>query len=102
MSNTTKVTVAVVALAVILGGAYYWYVSQPATPEATTVGTATPNTNSVSSTSGASTLPSGTQTSNQALGQDLSAIDTQLSGLNSDNTNVSQSVNDQQVQQSSL
>lgn len=101
MSNTTKATVAVVALVVILAGGY-WFVSSQTAPEATTVVATTPNPVSVSSTSGASTLPSGTQTSNQALGQDLSAIDTQLSGLNSDNANVSQSVNDQQVPQSSL
>lgn len=96
MSNTTKVFWIIVVIAVIAGAVWYATRSDSATVMSEL------GTDTVSSTSGPSTLPTGTDTSNSALDQDLSSIDSQLSGLNADTANASASLNDQQVTQSSL
>ena len=93
-----KTLVAIVAVLAVLGGAAYWYTSNYALPM---------NIEVHESTVGATTtseviLPSSTAPSNQTLDQDLSAIDSQLSGLSSDTASASASLNDKQVSQSSL
>ena len=56
----------------------------------------------VESSSGPSNLPTGAETTNDALDEDLSSIDAQLSGLDADTANADQSFADQQVVQSEL
>ena len=74
---TIGVGIAVVA-ALLIGGGYYWYSMhqqpQPANPEVTT-------------------LPSGSDTSDTAIDQDLAAIDSQIQAVSDDNANASASVN---------
>ena len=100
-----KIIMTIVGVVAILGGAYYWYSSQNTAPAPVVEVAPTPKvvaTEPSGPNSGPSTLPSGTQSSNEALGQDLSSIDSQLSGLSSDTADVNKSLSDQQVAQSSL
>jgi hypothetical protein len=96
-----KTLAAIIVVLAVLGGAAYWYTyrytrTTPPTPTETTAEATT--TASVSE----QVLPSGTASSNQALDQDLSAIDSQLSGLSTDTASASASLNDKPVSQSSL
>ncbi|HEX8947145.1 MAG TPA: hypothetical protein VF829_02950 [Candidatus Paceibacterota bacterium] len=103
MSQTTKVLLTVVAVVVVLGGIYYFYARTRtgSVSDEQQVGMMVPQ-ETVGTSSEAAVLPTGNDTSDAALGQDLSAIDSQISGLNADNASVNQSLNDQQVTQSSL
>jgi len=90
MSSTAKVVWVIVILAII-AGAYYWYTqSQGGTMAPMQMATTSPMTGTSSA--------SNSDTSNAALVQDTAAIDSQMSGLNSDNTNMNSS--DQPVSQS--
>ena len=85
--------VAIVVVAVLVGFGVWWYWS-PETPGASSAlegNAAVP-----------SELPSGSNTSDVSLGQDLSAIDAQIGAFGSDSASVSASLSDQQVQQASL
>lgn len=100
-----KTIIAVFGIVIIAGGAYYWYANQNITPAPVVEVTPTPKavvTEPSGPNSGPSTLPTGAQSSNEALTQDLASIDSQLSGLSTDTTNASKSLSDQQVAQSSL
>src|SRR6266481_1646073 len=81
MSQNTKIAIIVVAVLVLGGLGYYWY--QQSTPKP--VGATFVNT--------PATLPSGTDTSDQGLQKDTSAIDAQLNGLQGDQATVNSSVN---------
>jgi len=85
-----------IVIVVVLGGLGWWYwshnggqfpygpFSSEQAPNATT------------------TLPSGTSNSDDAISQDLGAIDGQMGAFASDNASVSASISDQPVEQSSL
>ncbi len=80
-----------IVAAVVVAAGLIWYFTMGPTKSVPAAGQET-----------ATTLPTGTATSNAALNTDLSAIDGQMSGFSSDNANVNSSMSDQQVQQSSL
>ncbi len=113
MSKTAIWSVVVIVVLAIAGGLLWWNMNQGqsavqtsnnAAPAATTA----ENTPSVASTSSngnpsqseAVALPSGN--SDQAINQELTDINTQMNGLNSDSASVNQSENDQPVQQTQL
>jgi hypothetical protein len=101
MSSAVKVVLAVIVLAVLAGG-IYWYVSKA--PASTSVGeeTGTEQAGTSSNNDSSASLPSGASTADVSLDQDLGAIDTQLNAFASDNTSVDQSLNDTPVSQSSI
>jgi hypothetical protein len=103
-----KNLIIIVGIVIVVGGGTYYYLhsTQNTTSTTVTVKTDTPTQETkpvvASTTSGSSTLPTGTKASNEDLSQDLSSIDSQLSNLNSDTTKAGQSLKDQQVSQSAL
>ena len=103
MTTTGKVLVGIVVVLILAGGAYYWYSSTHSAVNPT-LQTAT-STDSMQgmqtqgSTESASVLPSGSGTSDASLNQDTAAIDSQMTGLDSDNASVNSSVNDQPISQ---
>jgi len=84
-----------VIIVIVATGAYYLFARQERAeaPSTETI---------VESSSGPSNLPTGAETTNDALDEDLSSIDAQLSGLDADTANADQSFADQQVVQSEL
>ncbi len=92
MSQTNKVIVGVAVLAVVAGGAYYWFALHGKTDSM-----ANQEKGSYMNQGPATvtTLPSGSDTSDAALQQDSAAIDAQMKGLDSDSANVDQSVSQQ-------
>jgi hypothetical protein len=94
MDTTGKIIVWVVVILIILGGLFYWY-EYMHTPKVSTSMTATSSAMlpSAAATAAANPLPAGTSTSDAALSQDTAAIDAQMNGLDSDNTNMTSSVN---------
>ncbi len=106
MSSTGKITLwVVIILVVVVGGVWWWVASRGAgagnglgAPSASTGAAAVANPSSASSTAAASSsLPQGN--SNQAINQEMTDINAQMNGLSSDTASVSQSMNDQPVQQ---
>jgi hypothetical protein len=106
MSKTSKIVLWIVILVVIVGGVWFALSrnkggqqamvspAQPTTPVTTqNQNPATPQTPSVAPSATQTTSP--TDTSNAALGQDLTNIDSQINGLNSDSANVDQSLSQQ-------
>ncbi len=89
MSKTAKIIIVIIIVAIAIG-IYRWYASRPVNPS---------GFNNIGANE---QTPSGANTSDAALGQDLSAIDTQLSGLGGDTANISSSINDQPITQSNL
>ena len=91
----------VVVIVVVAGGIWWWYAasnpstSSPAMTENTPVGTSTTAGNAGSGSSTA--LASGN--SDTSLNSNLSQIDGQMSGFNSDSASMNQGLNDQPVQQ---
>lgn len=83
MTSTGKIIIGAVIAVLVLAGAYYWYTTQMQPASSTSQTTAAGET---------TTLPSGANTSDAALSQDLNSIDTQMQGVSSDNANVSASV----------
>ena len=77
IKGSAKVWWIVIILIIIIGGVWWWNASQSATAIA-------PVTDS--------TVSSPSDTSNVALNQDLSSVDSQMNGLQSDNTAVDQSL----------
>lgn len=80
MSKNEKITIAVFIVLVLAGLGYYWY-QHDMTPKTAATFVNTP-----------ATLPSGSNTSDQSLQQDTAAIDSQMSGLSSDQATVNSSV----------
>ncbi|MDO8408178.1 MAG: hypothetical protein Q7S95_03005 [bacterium] len=89
--------VIIILIAIVAGLGAWWYSTQqdaglPGTQSS--YGTEAPSTTTM--------LPSGTNVTDTALDQDLSAIDGQIDAFASDNTSVNAGLSDQQVAQSSL
>jgi hypothetical protein len=97
MSNTTKIVTAVIVVIIIAGGGYYWYTHMPS--EMGMASSADQNGTASGTAAAVASLPGGSSDSDAALNSDTAAIDSQMSGLSSDNTNVSSSINDQPVSQ---
>ncbi len=80
MSQTSKIVLAIAVVAVVLlGGFYYWNVMRssapaPENPEVTT-------------------LPTGSDSSDTAIDEDLASIDAQLDAVSDDNASANDSVN---------
>ena len=95
MQSALKITLWILVVIVVAGGIYYWYQNArsnaPAapTPVATSTGNGAP----------ASVLPSGSDTSDAALNQDLSGMDTQLSAMSADTASIDSGMNDQPIPQ---
>ena len=85
MRGSAKVWWIVIILIVIIGGVWWWN-----SQSATVIAPATENLPAATSDQGLSTSPS--DSSNAALNQDLNSVDSQINGLNSDNTAVDQSL----------
>ena len=106
MNTTGKVISGIVIVVVVVGGAFFLYQQmQPMTaiapgPVNTTASNSvqqpvTPAPTAEQTAASVNPLPSGTDTSDAGLTKDAASIDTQMSGLSSDNTSVTQSVTDQ-------
>lgn len=92
-----KVIIALVVLAVLGAGAYYWYTDMRSAPATMTeTATTTPATAAAPDTG----LTAGN--SDGELSQDAATIDSQISGFSSDNAAVNSGLNDQPVQQASI
>lgn len=97
MTSAVKTSLGVVLLIVIAGG-MYWYTNMREAPtEGVTV-----EESGDSSLSAATTLPTGSATEDDALDQDLSAIEAQMNGFAEDNASVTKGLADEPVQQASL
>ena len=79
MSQNEKIAAAVVVVLVLAGAAYYWHQQKVSMQDDIF-------------TNASSTLPSGTNTSDQSLNQDAAALDMQLEGLSEDETTVDAAV----------
>jgi len=111
MSTTGKITAWVVVAIVVAGGIWWWFsMSQNAvSPTAVNLPSqpanqapAQQNPAGVNPAPAAANGVSAIDNSNAALQTDLSNIDSQMNGFSSDNASISQGLNDQPVQQSSL
>lgn len=89
MQNAWKIVVWIVVILILAGGAYYWYTNR-------STGT---NANTPPSASASQGLPSGDDTSDAALTEDMASVDAQMSALNDDDASVSSAMSDQEVQQ---
>jgi uncharacterized protein (UPF0333 family) len=99
MNTTGKVIIGVIVVLVIAGGAYYWYSHMQSESSAAMTASSTTAMMTGSAAAANNPLPSGTSTSDSSLNQDTAAIDAQMNGLDSDNTQTSASMNDQPVSQ---
>lgn len=94
MQSVGKIILWIVIAILVLGGIYYWYTKGGAQTPSTSTPTAS---QSDSNTTGAVTLPSGADTSDAALSQDLNAIDGQSAVMASDSSAIDAGMNDQQT-----
>ncbi len=92
-----KIVLWVVIAAVILGGLYYWFTMRgnPASAPAATNTTAT----TTPQVAQGPTLPSGSDTSDAAIQQDLSSTDGDTNAFASDNASIDSGMNDKEVPQ---
>jgi hypothetical protein len=98
MSPVVKTSIGVILLLSIAGGLYWYLVMNKKAP----VPQATVEQTLVSTTPPVVTLPSGTEATDAALAQDLGAVDANLNGFATDNTDISNGLSDTPVQQASL
>ena len=96
MPKTGKIILWIVIAVIVIGGIWWWAAGQAGAPTAPGGNNAS-TTNSTASTTASSSYPQGS--SNQSINQDMTNVNAQLNGLNSDNASVTQSMNDQPVQQ---
>jgi len=99
MSKTGKMILWIVIAIIVIGGIWWWIADRGNVATAPSNGTSgeinttsTENTSTTASTS----YPQGD--SDQSINQDVTNLNAQLSGLNSDNASVTQSMNDQSAQ----
>lgn len=82
MSQTSKIVLGIAVLAVLLGGAvYYWHSTRDTDDTATNA-----------SASDVTTLPSGASTTDSSIEQDLASIDSQIQAVANDNADAGASV----------
>lgn len=102
MSKTGKIILWVVIAVIVIGGIWWWAASQNSAPATTSNSGTTSSTTTANSTTGASATASTTYPqgdSDQSINQDMTSANAEINGLNSDNASVTQSMNDQPVQQ---
>lgn len=97
MSKIGKIILWVVIAVVVIGGIWWWAAGQAGAPSVSSGNNASTTTTSTASTTASSSYPQGN--SNQSINQDMTNLNTQLNGLNSDNASVTQSMNDQAIPQ---
>ena len=106
MSTNAKIIMWLAVAVVIIGGIWWWIGMNMNKTAVAPTNSVTQNQAPVNSPTQTQTStvngPSATDNSNVGLQTDLSNIDSQMNGFSSDNTNVSQGMNDQSVQQASL
>lgn len=95
MSSATKTILALVALIIVVLAGWTWYeLSQPSVPTAASTVPVTDNSVSAAPAQpAASAAPAGmsapNDTSDAAINQDVTSLDAQLGGLNTDSSNLS-------------
>ena len=101
MSKTGKIILWIVVVVIVVGGVWWWMASRNGSPAAVLMSN---NNNNVGMTT--SSTVSGNQStsypqgdSDQSINQDITNLNAQMNGLSSDNASVTQSLNDQPVQQ---
>lgn len=87
MSKTMKAVLAVIVIALLAAGAYYWYAN---------------GGQGVLTDENTNELPSGTDASDDGLSEDFAAIDAQMDAFISDGAYIDAGLNDQPVEQESL
>jgi hypothetical protein len=98
MTSALKAVLWILVAIVVIGGAYYWYESTHPSVAPVAVGSQT-STSTQASVPAGPTLASGSDTSDAALQQDLSGMDSQMSVMNSDTAAIDQGLNDTPVSQ---
>ncbi len=94
MSSQIRITIIILTVVVLAGIAGYIFLLPKAyAPESTT------ETFDLRSSN---TLPTGTDTSNEALSQDIQTIEAQLDAFESDNASIEASITDAPVEQGSI
>ncbi len=102
MSKTGKIILWVVLAVIVVGGGIWWWMASQAgtTPAAmynNTGATVASSSTSGTSATASTSYPQGD--SDQSINQDMASVNAQMNGLSSDNASVTQSMNDQPVQQ---
>lgn len=87
MSQTSKIVLGIAVVVIVLIGAYFIWHRTASAPETTgqAQGTGSPEETT--------TLPSGSNTSDAAIDQDLTSIDTQIQAVDTDNASAADSIN---------
>ncbi len=93
MSGNIKIALGIVIVAALIGGGYYWYSSTRPAPVPVAVG----DTQTPASTG--PTLPTGADTSDTALAQDVASVDADVSAMNEDTAAIDTGLNDKAVAQ---
>jgi len=103
MSTTGKTVLWIVIAVIVVGGGIWWWVASQSSAAAPTAETTPPAANQgAPTTPGAGVTPSSSYPSgdsDQSIQQDMASVNAQMNGLGSDNASVTQSLNDQPVQQ---
>jgi cytoskeletal protein RodZ len=99
MSKTGKIILWIVIVLIIVGGIWWWVVSQSNVAMAPSNNNMPANTTSTANSSSAASTSYPQGDSDQSINQDMVSVNSQLNGLSSDNASVTQSMNDQPVQQ---
>ena len=97
MSKTYIIVIIIVVIVVVAGGAW-WYISssqKPVSVAPTQQNVATNSSQNGTQATGSVSSANPQDTSDASINSDLSAIDTQMTGLNTDSNNVNQSLNNQ-------
>lgn len=84
MNQNTNTIIAVIVVILVAGGLYYWYAVRSV---------ATPMSGNGTEQSDTTALPSGSDTSDAALTQDMTSINGNIQASNSDSAAVDQGVN---------
>lgn len=101
MSKTGQIVLWIVVAVIVIGGIWWWVASRnhasTVAPAMNSVPTASTTSMAGASTTASTSYPQGD--SDQSINEDMTNLNTQLNGLNSDNASITQSMNDQPVQQ---
>lgn len=97
MTGQTKIALSVLAAVIVLAaGAYYWFDhSSGSTPPVSQSATASDAGNQVVPP----TLPTGTDSSDEALAQDVASVDTDLGAMAGDTSSIDSGINDTPISQ---
>lgn len=93
MESTGKIITWIVVGLLVIAGAYYWYTNRAVAP------TQQPSTQTQTPAKPVSLLPTGTNTSDEALTQDAAAITGLMSTMNGDTAAIDAGLSDKQVVQ---